>query len=141
MKRCVFCSIAQGDVEAHIVADDGAALAFLDHAPLLPGHTLVIPREHADTLDELREDLVGPLFRLVRRISRAQQRAFGADGTFTGVNTRVSQSVPHFHAHVVPRREGDGLFRAGMVWARKRYKDGEAQAIARKLRDALAKDP
>ena len=141
MKPCVFCAIARGEVASHVIADDGAALAFLDHAPLLPGHTLVVPREHADTLDELREELVGPLFRLVRRISRAQQRALGADGTFTGINTRVSQSVPHFHAHVVPRREGDGLFRAGMVWARKRYRDGEAEAMAAKLRDALAEEP
>ena len=140
MKSCVFCAIARGETEANIVADDGAVLAFLDRAPLLPGHTLVVPREHADTLDELPEAEVGPLFRLVRRVSRAQQRAFGADGTFTGINTRVSQSVPHLHAHVVPRREGDGLFRAGMVWVRKRYKDGEAEAIATKLRDALEQE-
>jgi histidine triad (HIT) family protein len=140
VKSCVFCAIARGETEANIVADDGAVFAFLDRAPLLPGHTLVVPREHADTLDELPEAEVGPLFRLVRRVSRAQQRAFGADGTFTGINTRVSQSVPHLHAHVVPRREGDGLFRAGMVWARKRYKDGEAEAIAAKLRDALAQE-
>lgn len=140
MKSCVFCAIARGETEANIVADDGVVLAFLDRAPLLPGHTLVVPREHADTLDELPEAEVGPLFRLVRRVSRAQQRAFGAEGTFTGINTRVSQSVPHLHAHVVPRREGDGLFRAGMVWARKRYKDGEAEAIAAKLREALAQE-
>ena len=136
----MFCAIARGEAGAHIVADDGVALAFLDRAPLLPGHTLVIPREHADTLDELPEAEVGPLFSLVRRISRAQQRVFRADGTFTGINTRVSQSVPHFHAHVVPRREGDGLFRAGMVWQRKRYKDGEAEVIAARLRDALAQE-
>ena len=137
MKACVFCAIARGEAGAHLVRDEGAVLAFLDHAPLLPGHTLVVPREHVDTLDELSEELVGPLFSLVRRVSRAQQRAFGADGTFTGINTRVSQSVPHLHAHVVPRREGDGLFRAGIVWARRRYKEGEAEAIARKLREAL----
>jgi len=140
VKSCVFCAIARGETEANIVADDGAVLAFLDRAPLLPGHTLVVPREHADTLDEVPAAAVGPLFRLVQRVSRAQQRAFGADGTFTGINTRVSQSVPHFHAHVVPRREGDGLFRAGMVWARKRYKVGEAETIAANLREALAQE-
>lgn len=137
VKSCIFCSIARGEAQAHVVHDEGAVLAFLDSAPLLPGHTLVIPRDHVDTLDDLSEDQVGPLFRLVRRVSRAQQQALGAEGTFTGINTRVSQSVPHLHAHVVPRREGDGLFRAGMVWARKRYDHGEAGAIAQKLREAL----
>lgn len=140
MKPCIFCAIGRGEAAANVVADGDGVLAFLDAAPLLPGHTLVVPREHADTLDELPTGLVQPLFTLVQRVSRAQQRALGADGTFTGVNTRVSQSVPHVHVHVVPRREGDGLFRAGMVWARKRYRDGEAEEIARKIREALQDD-
>lgn len=113
-------------------------LAFLDRSPLLHGHTLVVPHEHAETLDDLSEALVGPLFSLVRRISRAQQLAFRCDGTFTGINTRVSQSVPHLHVHVVPRREGDGLFRAGIVWRRKRYEHGQAEQLAAQLREALA---
>ena len=138
MKPCIFCAIARGEAEAHLVYSDERVLAFLDRAPLLPGHTLVGPREHADTLDDLREDLVGPLFALVRRVSRAQQAAFGVDGTFTGINTRVSQSVPHLHAHVVPRREGDGLFRAGIVWHRTRYGPGEAEHMAAQLREALS---
>jgi len=138
VKPCIFCAIARGEAEAHLVYSDERVLAFLDRAPLLPGHTLVVPREHADTLDELREELVAPLFRLVRRISRAQQAAFRVDGTFTGINTRVSQSVPHLHVHVVPRREGDGLFRAGIVWHRKRYQHGEAEHMTAQLREALA---
>lgn len=138
MSSCIFCAIARGEADAHLVHSDDRVLAFLDRAPLLPGHTLVIPREHTDTLDELPEDLVGPLFTLVQRISRAQRAAFGVDGTFTGINTRVSQSVPHLHAHVVPRREGDGLFRAGIVWQRKRYAHGEAERLAAQLREALA---
>ena len=96
-----------------------------------------MPRDHAETLDDLEEALVGPLFSVVRRVSIAQQQALGVDGTFIGINTRVSQSVPHLHVHVVPRREGDGLFRAGMVWKRKRYAVGEAAQLAAKLRDAL----
>jgi len=138
VKACIFCAIARGEADAHLVHSDERVLAFLDRAPLLPGHTLVIPREHADTLDDLREELVAPLFELVQRISRAQQAAFGVDGTFTGINTRVSQSVPHLHAHVVPRREGDGLFRAGIVWHRKRYAHGEAEHLAAQLREALS---
>lgn len=140
VKLCVFCAIARGEAAANVVHETDRVLAFLDSSPLIPGHTLVIPREHFDTLDDLDEGLVAPLFSVVRRVSRAQQRALGVEGTFTAVNTRVSQSVPHVHVHVVPRREGDGLFRAGMVWVRKRYKNGEADAMAAKLREALGRD-
>lgn len=136
--KCIFCSIAAGDVPANVVHADDQIVAFLDTAPLLHGHTLVIPREHTDTLDELRRDLMTPLLSVVQRVSRAQQKVLGAQGSFTSVNTRVSQSVPHLHVHVVPRREGDGLFARGMVWMRKRYAEGQAEEIARKLREALA---
>ena len=140
VKPCIFCAIGRGEVEANVVDDQGQVLAFLDTAPLIPGHTLVIPRDHYETLDDLDDRLVAPLFGVVQRVSRAQQRAIGADGTFTAVNTRVSQSVLHAHVHVVPRREGDGLFRAGMVWVRKRYGHGEAEAMAATLREALGRD-
>jgi histidine triad (HIT) family protein len=138
VRPCAFCAIARGEDSGHVIHRDERVVAFLDRAPLIPGHTLVVPREHSDTLDDLPEALIAPLFGAVRMISRAQQRALRADGTFTAINTRVSQSVPHVHVHVVPRREGDGLFRAGMVWARKRYAPGEADQIAAKLRGALA---
>ena len=138
MKPCIFCAIARGEAAAHVIHDSDRVMAFLDRAPLSPGHALVIPRDHFETLDEVEEELLGPLFAVARHVSRAQQRALGADGTFTAVNTRVSQSVPHAHVHVVPRREGDGLFRAGMVWVRKRYPENEAETIAAQLRSALA---
>lgn len=136
--NCIFCAIAAGDSTANVVHADDRTVAFLDAAPLLHGHTLVIPREHVETLDELRTELMTPLLSVVQRVSIAQQRVLGADGSFSSVNTRVSQSVPHLHVHVVPRRKGDGLFRAGMVWVRKRYAEGQAEEIARKLREALA---
>lgn len=136
--ECIFCGIARGEQDADIVHADESVVAFLDRAPLLPGHTLVVPRAHVDTLDDLEPRLFAPLFAVVQRLSVAQQRAFGADGSYTAVNTRVSQSVPHLHVHVVPRREGDGLFRAGLVWARTRYAPGEASALAAKLRETLA---
>lgn len=117
---------------------DDTVVAFLDRSPLLPGHTLVVPRTHVETLDDLEPRLLAPLFAVVQRVSRAQQKALGAQGTYTAVNTRVSQSVPHVHVHVVPRRQGDGLFRSGLVWARTRYEPGEAATIASKLRETLA---
>ena len=139
MASCIFCSIVRGDAAAEIVYADGSALAFLDTAPLMPGHTLVITREHIETLDELPAGLIEPFFSLVQRVSRVQQSALSADGTFAGINTRVSQSVAHLHVHVVPRRRGDGLFGRGMVWVRKRYSAGEAEAVAAKMREALAR--
>ena len=136
-RACAFCAIASGEGEAQIVHQGGSALAFLDRAPLFHGHVLVAPRAHVPTLDDVPDDLVAPVFALVRRVSRAQQRALGADGTYVAVNTRVSQSVPHLHVHVVPRRQGDGLFRAGMVWVRRRYAAGQDAEIAARLRAAL----
>jgi histidine triad (HIT) family protein len=135
---CVFCEIVSGDTPSHIVHRDDDVIAFLDRAPLIKGHVLVMPRTHVGTLDDLPAELVAPVFGVVQRVSRAFQRSLGADGSLTVINTGVSQSVPHVHVHVVPRRQGDGLFRAGMVWVRKRYDDGEAAQLASRLREAIA---
>jgi histidine triad (HIT) family protein len=134
---CTFCGIVRGETSAAVVYTDEEVMAFLDRAPLLPGHTLIVPRVHHETLDDAPDALVAPLFTVVRQVSRAQQQALGADGSYTAINTRVSQSVPHLHVHVVPRRSKDGLFRAGMVWARRPYGAGEAEEIAARLRSAL----
>ena len=136
-RDCAFCGIVTGG-DGHIVHADEQIVAFLDRAPLIKGHVLVIPRAHVDTFDELPDDLIAPLFRVVQRVSRSFARAVAADGSYTAMNTRVSQSVPHVHVHVVPRRTGDGLFRAGLVWVRKRYADGEAAQLATRLREAIA---
>jgi histidine triad (HIT) family protein len=106
----------------------------------MPGHTLVITREHFATLEDVPPDLLAPFFGVVQRVSKVFGPALGAEGTLVAINTRVSQSVPHVHAHVVPRRKGDRLFSTGappMLWIRRRYEEGEAEAIAAKLRQAL----
>jgi histidine triad (HIT) family protein len=118
---------------------DEHVVAFLDHAPVFPGHTLVVPARHYDTLDDVPESEIAPLFLLARRLSIAFRGALGADGSFVAVNTRISQSVPHVHVPCVPRRKGDGLFSPGRgMWIRRRYSNGEAEQIAAKLRSALA---
>ena len=136
-RACVFCGIAGGG-DVDLVLSDDRIVAFLDRAPLIKGHVLVITRVHVETFDDLPDELIAPLFRVVQRVSRSFVRALGADGSYTAINTRVSQSVPHVHVHVVPRKMGDGLFRAGMVWVRKRYDDGEAAQLAARLREAIA---
>ena len=126
--------------EHHAIYRDKDVVAFLDHAPVIHGHTLVVPTTHYDTLDDLPDDALVPLFRVVRRVSVAQQKALGAEGSLTLSNTRISQSVPHVHVHVVPRGKGDSLFSPGRpFWMRRPYGPGEAEEIAEKLRTELAK--
>ncbi len=135
--QCAFCGVIAGAGAQHVL-DEPEVVAFLDHAPLIKGHVLVVPREHIETFDDLPPRLIVPLFSAVQRVSRAFPRVLGADGSYTAINTRVSQSVPHLHVHVVPRRKGDGLFRGGMVWIRRRYADDEAAQLAARLREAIA---
>ena len=116
---CSFCRIRDGDVFAHVVLDEPAMLAFLDHRPVFPGHVLLLPRDHVETLMDLPSALDAPLLDASKRIAQAVIDATGAEGTFVASNNRVSQSVPHLHVHVVPRTKGDGL--RGFFWPRTKY--------------------
>ncbi len=134
--RCVFCAIASGDADASVVYEDEATLAFLDHRPLFPGHTLVIPRAHVETLPELPAAALGAFFEVVQRVARVMPEALEAEGTFVANNNRVSQSVAHLHLHVVPRSRGDGL--RGFFWPRHPYEGPEQiREVQRRLRTAL----
>ena len=135
---CRFCQIIRGELPAHIVYDDGQCLAFLDSRPLFAGHTLLVPRTHHITLADLPLELVSPLFGAARLLARAVEEALGADGSFVAMNNRVSQSVPHLHVHIVPRRKGDGL--KGFFWPRQRYADeAEAERVRDAVREAVAR--
>ncbi len=101
------------------VFEDQVSMAFLDHRPLFPGHCLLVPREHYETLADLPLKLVGPFFANVQLLARAVEKAMNAEGTFVAMNNRVSQSVPHLHVHIVPRRKKDGL--KGFFWPRNKY--------------------
>ena len=123
----------------HVVYEDERFLAFLDHRPLFPGHALLIPREHVETLLDAPRALLGPLAEATQRLSIAVRDAMEADGVFNAVNNVVSQSVPHLHVHVVPRRRKDGL--RGFFWPRGRYPSDEAaREVAGRIR-ALAQPP
>ena len=130
---CLFCAIVAGETPAEVVLRDDVAVAFLDHRPLFPGHVLVVPVDHVVTLPELTD--VGPFFERVQRIATVMPQTLGAQGTFVANNNVVSQSVAHLHVHVVPRTKGDGL--RGFFWPRTKYADGEAAAVARRLREGL----
>jgi histidine triad (HIT) family protein len=133
---CAFCAIVAGEASAAVVLDGPHTLAFLDVRPLFHGHTLLVPRRHVDTLTDLPDDLVQPLFADARRLAGAMEAALGAKGSFVALNNRVSQSVPHLHVHVVPRTPRDGL--RGFFWPRTRY-DGPEQMeeVAASLRAVL----
>jgi len=106
---CAFCKVVNREVPARLVFEDETSFAFLDHRPVFPGHCLLIPKVHYETLTDLPEDLIGPLFTRAQLLARAIEAAMEAQRTFVAMNNRVSQSVPHFHVHVVPRRRKDGL--------------------------------
>lgn len=123
---CVFCSIITGDVAAEIVHSDEISVGFLDFRPLFEGHTLLVPREHHEALWDLPPELVEPFFARVQALSAQIRDAMDAKGTFVAMNNIVSQSVPHLHAHVVPRNPKDGL--RGFFWPRMKYESGERMA-------------
>jgi histidine triad (HIT) family protein len=133
---CLFCAIARGEEPAERVLQTEQVVAFLDIRPVFKGHVLVAPRAHHETLPELPADLLVPLFGAVQRIGAAVVDALDAHGSFMAVNNTVSQSVPHLHVHVVPRRRKDGL--RGFFWPRSRYEPGEAAVYAERLRAVLS---
>jgi histidine triad (HIT) family protein len=134
--NCLFCKIAARTVPAPVVFEDETSLAFLDHRPVFPGHTLLIPKQHSETLADLPAWLIQPFFAAAQLISRAVESALAADGTFVAINNRVSQSVPHLHVHIVPRRKKDGL--RGFFWPRQPYKtEQEAENFRKTIADTV----
>src|SRR3954465_13084125 len=133
---CLFCAIAGGDAPATVVLDEPDTVGFLDVRPVFPGHVLVVPRLHVETLTDLPRPAIDPLFAATRRVAAGVVRGLGAQGWFVAMNNVVSQSVPHLHVHVVPRTKGDGL--RGFFWPRQRYaSDEEREAIGARIRAAL----
>lgn len=138
---CIFCKLSSGELPAHLVYQDADSYAFLDNEPLFPGHVLLSPRAHYETLTDLPTDLIGPIFTTAQLIAKAVETALDAEGTFVAINNRVSQTVPHLHIHIVPRRRRDGL--KGFFWPRHDYQDDAARetvrdAIEREIRKLLS---
>jgi len=131
LNTCLFCRIASGDVPATVVYEDEFTLTFLDHRPLFPGHCLIVPKEHYETLGSLPKSLIGPVFETVQLLSQAVELALEVEGTFVAMNNRVSQSVPHLHVHVVPRKKKDGL--KGFFWPRTKYASEESMTEIKQL--------
>lgn len=136
--NCTFCRIVSSTLHATVVFEDDVSIAFLDHRPLFPGHCLLVPRDHFETLNDLPEELIAPFFSAMQLLARAVEVALAAEGTFVAINNRVSQSVPHLHVHIVPRRRKDGL--KGFFWPRRKYESDEEMLGAQlAIRSAIAK--
>ena len=128
---CLFCKIAREVLPAAVVYRDPDFIAFLDHRPLFPGHVLLCPMQHYETLTDLPQELLGPMMRVTQMLAGGVQTALEAEGSFIAVNNKISQSVPHLHIHVVPRRKRDGL--KGFFWPRHKYGSVEERETIRKV--------
>lgn len=135
---CIFCQIVAHSLPAYIVYEDDEAVAFLDNRPLFPGHVLLVPRGHFETLLDLPQRLNGHMMGNTQLLARAVEAAVDAEGTFIAVNNNVSQTVPHLHIHIVPRRRRDGL--RGFFWPRQNYRDDQAsEAVRSAIENEIAK--
>lgn len=137
-RTCKFCQIIAGERPGYVVFEDEVSVTFLDERPLFPGHCLLVPRTHYQTLLELPRALIQPLFSHARLLARALEEGLGAEGSFVAINNRISQSVPHLHVHVVPRRRKDGL--KGFFWPRHKYRDAKhIQEVQGILKETVAR--
>jgi histidine triad (HIT) family protein len=135
---CDFCAIVKNEVNRNIMFQDSISVAFLDRKPVFLGHCLLIPNKHYEMLSDLPKELVGPLFTNAQLLVKAVKIGLQAEGTFLAINNKVSQSVPHLHIHIIPRKYGDGL--RGFFWPRQSYQSEEQMnEITNSIRTAIEK--
>jgi histidine triad (HIT) family protein len=136
-RKCGFCAISRGEEKVTLIHENDRLMSFLDHRPLFHGHVLLIPKIHVLLMSELPADRVQEFFMEAQRLERAVEAGLAADGSMILINNVVSQSVPHLHLHVIPRRKKDGL----RFWLGPRHPyntEHPAELYADKIRLALA---
>jgi histidine triad (HIT) family protein len=108
---CIFCRIVAGEIPCHTIAEDELTLAFLDIHPLSRGHTLVIPRRHSATILDATPDDLAAVARMSRHVASGLDQALQPDGisVFQNNGTAAGQDVFHYHTHLVPRWDNDGI--------------------------------
>jgi histidine triad (HIT) family protein len=137
-KPCKFCQIVAGTEKSHKVFADEVSFAFLDYRPLAIGHVLLVPRTHYATPDDAPDAVMAELGKRLKLLSAAVVQAMQSEGSFIGLNNIVSQSVPHIHFHIVPRRRDDRLFSGNLIWRRVSYRDDAERAeVVDRIRKAL----
>lgn len=138
---CIFCRIIEGEASARTVYEDEETMAFLDVNPLAPGHTLVVPKDHHETLADLPEDEGAALMRTIHRLVPRIETAVDADASTVGFNNGVAagQEIDHVHAHVIPRFESDhGRPIHAVAGRNPKLSDEELDDIAEDIQGALA---
>jgi histidine triad (HIT) family protein len=133
---CIFCKIIAGDIPCHKIYENADVLAFLDVGPLSDGHTLVIPKLHFQTVDKCPSEILSSIAARLDRIAAAVVAATDCDGYNILCNNgrAAGQVVEHVHFHVIGRKTGDGIF---SQWPAKKYAQGQAEAMAEKIRKNL----
>ena len=130
---CIFCKIVRKQAPASVIYEDESVMAFLDIRPLNLGHTLVIPKEHYETIYEIPDELIGRIHKIVKRTALAVKKATEADGiSVIQQNERAAgQEIFHLHVHVVPRYQGQKLPRFEEIQEVNREKLNQAAANIR----------
>ncbi len=107
---CLFCKIINGDIPSYKIYEDSTTYAFLDINPCSEGHTVVLPKGHVESFNDMAPEEISALFITVCRINKAINKALGVDGSNIGLNVgpAAGQVVPHVHVHIIPRTKGDG---------------------------------
>src|SRR3989338_164357 len=130
MADCIFCKIVAGEIPAAKVHEDELSVAFLDINPVGDGHTLLIPKAHHQMMSDTPDDLVAALYVTAKQLMVRIKQAMTADFVVLSV---VGIDVPHFHIHLIPRHNSDGL---ANFWPTKKYAKGQSEAVADKSRSA-----
>jgi histidine triad (HIT) family protein len=132
---CIFCKIVFGEMPSYKIYEDESTLAFLDIAPVNPGHVLVIPKKHFSNLEEIPEEEFSKLAVAVKKVAVAVTEATEATGHNVNINNgeTAGQVIFHLHFHIIPRRDGDGF----KLWPQGSYESGEAEKMAGKIRKIL----
>ena len=135
MEDCIFCKIVKGDIPCQKIYENDKVFAFLDIMPIHKGHTLVIPKEHHETLLDMPDDTLAELAKVAKKVSKAVKKATGADGFNIGQNNGAAagQAVFHFHLHVIPRFNGDGL----KNWPHTKVPDEDMKQIHEDIKNSL----
>ena len=132
MSDCIFCKVIAGELPSWKVYEDDHAIAFLDIRPVNKGHALVVPKAHCRDFVSADDACLLALVKTVQKVTRAVLSATNADGCNVTTNNgeAAGQSVLHFHWHIIPRCEGDGL----ALWPQASYADGEAEQITERIK-------
>lgn len=135
-RKCIFCSIADGEIPAAKLLETDRIVCFLDINPVNEGHALVVPKRHVESLLDLRQGEMHAAIFAVQRVGRAAVRATDADGFNVLQNNGevAGQEIPHVHFHVIPRFENDGF---SFGWRQGGYEDGAIEVLRTKIQQHL----